>query len=75
MRNLSLKSMAAALLAALAFGSPAGADSFGYTMAYQGELKTSGVPMNGTADFVFKLFTAVTNGTQVGPTWFSTMSS
>jgi hypothetical protein len=38
--------------------------SFGFT--YQGELKASGVPMNGTADLVFKLFDAVNS--QVGPT-------
>lgn len=68
MRMPMPNSIAAALLAGLVLLAPAGAANFEPTFTYQGEVKNSGVPMNGTADFVFKLFTAAANGIQVGPT-------
>lgn len=44
-------------------GTPLGTD-----FTYQGKLDLSGVPVNGTADFQFKLFGALTGGTQIGST-------
>ena len=38
----------------------------GTALTYQGELRQSGSPVNGTADLRFRLFTAETNGAQVG---------
>jgi hypothetical protein len=40
----------------------------GTALTYQGELQSSGLPVNSAADFEFSLFTALTGGTQVGPT-------
>ncbi|MFM9994241.1 MAG: hypothetical protein ACKVU4_00405 [Phycisphaerales bacterium] len=39
----------------------------GSAVNYQGELQQSGSPVNGPADFRFRLYTAVVAGTQVGP--------
>jgi len=40
----------------------------GTAFTYQGQLKQSGVPANGTCDFQFKLYNATSAGTQVGTT-------
>ncbi|MCA9759828.1 MAG: hypothetical protein KDA27_28785, partial [Candidatus Eisenbacteria bacterium] len=40
----------------------------GTAFTYQGSIDQSGGPLSGTADFQFKLFGAVTGGTQVGTT-------
>ena len=51
-------------MALLAAVSPASARSTAFT--YQGSLDDAGVPASGLHDFRFKLFDAVTGGTQVG---------
>lgn len=38
------------------------------TFTYQGQIKTNGVPANGSYNLTFKLFTAADAGSQVGPT-------
>ncbi|MCA9726848.1 MAG: hypothetical protein KC729_04135 [Candidatus Eisenbacteria bacterium] len=40
----------------------------GTAFTYQGNIDLSGSPLNGTADFQFKLFGALTGGTQIGST-------
>ncbi|MCA9728779.1 MAG: hypothetical protein R3E12_15235 [Candidatus Eisenbacteria bacterium] len=40
----------------------------GTDFTYQGQLNLSGAPVNGTADFQFKLFGAASGGTQIGST-------
>ena len=40
----------------------------GSTITYQGQLRSSGAPYNGTADFTFALFDAASAGTQIGST-------
>ncbi len=47
---------------AAAAQTPLGAD-----FTYQGELKQTGSPVNGTADFRFRLYTAAAAGGQIGP--------
>jgi endosialidase-like protein len=62
-------------LAALAvlWPSPARAQTpLGTVFTYQGQLKQSGSPANGSFSMVFKLFDAATLGNQVGPTLFFT---
>lgn len=49
--------------AGIALASPLGTD-----FTYQGKLDLSGSPVTGTADFQFKLFAAVSGGTQIGST-------
>ncbi len=39
----------------------------GSALTYQGELRQSGNPVNGTADFRFRLYSADTGGSQLGP--------
>lgn len=58
------------LLAAAAFAmvAPAVAQPITNAFTYQGELRNAGAPVNGTADFQFRLFTAASGGSQVGPT-------
>lgn len=41
---------------------------YAQSFTYQGFLRQSGTPANGTLDFQFRLFTALTGGTQVGST-------
>lgn len=58
--------LSASLLASAAdrvWSGPLGTD-----FTYQGRLDNSGTPVNGTADFQFKLFGQVSGGTQVGST-------
>lgn len=65
MNRRTLNSLIATLV--LAAGAvPALAQGTAFT--YQGELQNSGSPVNTPADFEFKLFDAITGGTQVGPT-------
>jgi len=45
-------------------GGGAGPMSSGFT--YQGQLKDSGAPVNGTCDFIFSLWDQSTEGTQIG---------
>ncbi|MBN8644946.1 MAG: hypothetical protein J0L61_06845, partial [Planctomycetes bacterium] len=40
----------------------------GSSFTYQGEVKNASVPLNASADFEFRLFDAVSGGSQVGPT-------
>ena len=42
------------------------AESVGNTITYQGQLKESGIPVNGTFDFEFKLWNAPSGGETVG---------
>jgi Chaperone of endosialidase len=35
---------------------------------YQGQLKSAGAPANGTYDLLFRVYSAATGGTQIGPT-------
>jgi hypothetical protein len=53
-------------LALTAGAAPALAQGTAFT--YQGELQSSGAPVNSPADFQFSLFSAATGGTQVGST-------
>ncbi len=59
------------IIAAIAFVSltatVARAAEYGWAITFQGDLKNSGVPLNGTANFEFKLFTAAVGGVQLGP--------
>jgi len=71
MQSRTLKSLLAILLAfgALAAGVTGRASAtFAWTFTYQGQLTQAGVPINGTADLVFKLFDSATGGTQAGQT-------
>jgi hypothetical protein len=61
----SIKGLILALTLA-AGAAPALAQGTAFT--YQGELQSSGSPVNTPADFQFSLFTAATGGTQVGST-------
>ena len=55
-------------LLAIATSIPAGAAPMSTAFTYQGHLEQAGVPLNGTADFQFTLWNAVSAGTQVaGP--------
>ena len=55
-------------IAALAAAAPSLAGLFPWTFTYQGQLLDSGVPKNGNADLVFKLFDAASGGNQAGIT-------
>lgn len=58
----------ALLLGAMVCAGEAGAQTFGNSFTYQGRLEAAGVPMDGTVDLEFRLFSAVTGGSQVGVT-------
>jgi hypothetical protein len=60
--------MACALALATLAPLRAGAAVFSSRFTYQGELSQGGVPINGAADLVFKLFDAPVAGTQKGNT-------
>ncbi len=47
---------------------PVAATAQGTAITYQGQLKNSGAPVNGTTNFTFKLFDALAAGTQQGST-------
>ena len=64
-RRLGRALLGLALAAALT--SPALAN-YGYRFTYQGELQQGGLPLNGTANLEFKLFTLPAAGIQVGNT-------
>jgi hypothetical protein len=55
-------------LLVLASSSRAPAASVGTAFTYQGRLTNAGAPVNGSCTFNFKLFDALTNGAQLGPT-------
>ncbi|HWZ84797.1 MAG TPA: hypothetical protein VN032_01265 [Thermoanaerobaculia bacterium] len=61
------------LALALLSSSVVRAASVGTAFTYQGQLQNAGVPQNGPCDFRFKLFDALTSGSQVGST--QTLSS
>ncbi len=61
--------MSAAALVAASMALPAlGQAQVGSGITYQGRLELSGAPVNTTADFQFRLFTAPTGGAQIGST-------
>ncbi len=57
---------AAVLIVWGSFGASLAAAPLGTAITYQGQLKQDGIPVDGTANFVFRLFDAETGGTQVG---------
>ncbi|MFQ5666133.1 MAG: hypothetical protein ACE5I7_06830, partial [Candidatus Binatia bacterium] len=66
-RNVCRCTVAVALVGAVAsVGSRVQALDTAFT--YQGDLQESGSPADGTCDFEFRLFDALTNGTQIGST-------
>ncbi|MBS0198039.1 MAG: hypothetical protein JSR77_14890 [Planctomycetes bacterium] len=60
--------VAVALIALAAAAGPASAQPLSNGFTYQGELQTSGTPVDGPADLRFTLWTAATGGTQIGAT-------
>jgi hypothetical protein len=58
----------AAWFAAVSLAGVGQAAQFPWTFTYQGQLMESGVPKNGTADMVFKLFDSASGGSQAGQT-------
>jgi hypothetical protein len=63
-----VKSLAAIVLLLIFLGAPALAQPpAGTAFSYQGRLADAGTPANGPYDFEFRLFDALTGGTQVGP--------
>jgi hypothetical protein len=66
MRSLLLRR--GALCAALLLAAAEQAAAVGTEFTYQGELREAGAPLNGTADFEFRLYDAASGGTQLGTT-------
>ena len=64
----SFRMMLAAFGVALAATAPVFAQPLTNAFTYQGEFRNAGSPVTGTADFQFRLFSAASGGTQVGPT-------
>src|SRR4051794_29389332 len=69
-RSRAVRLLVAALCAvvALAVAGLAVAAPFGTAFTYQGQLRQTGVPVNGTCDLQFSLFDALTGGSQIGVT-------
>lgn len=63
LQNLALSLLIAVLVMPALAQTPLGSE-----FTYQGALQQSGAPLNNSADFQFKLFTASVGGTQVGVT-------
>ncbi len=62
------KQLCHAILSIALVSSAAPALAQGTAFTYQGQLKNSGTPVNGSVDLVFKLFDALAAGTQQGST-------
>lgn len=60
------RTVSTTIVAAAVVGQAA-ADEVGTAIAYQGRLKTGGMPADGAYDMNFRLYNAVTAGSQVGP--------
>jgi hypothetical protein len=58
----------AVLVLALACAAPVSAQSVGSSFTYQGELRQGGQPVNGPVQMRFRLFSALTGGSQIGAT-------
>ncbi len=59
---------AAIVSAVLVVGNVQAQTALGTAFTYQGQLKKAGAPVDGWADFVFRLYDGDPNGVQVGPT-------
>ena len=70
MKNVATRMAASVImtLVLLAQGETGWADDLGRAFTYQGKLEEGGQPVNGAVNLVFKLFDAVSGGTQIGPT-------
>jgi hypothetical protein len=60
-RILSFTGVALLLGSSASFATP-----LGTSFTYQGQLESSGLPLDGTADVIFRLFDAASGGTQIG---------
>lgn len=58
---------AVVLAAALALALPFAAGAVGTEFTWQGELRESGLPANGSYDFEFRLYAVATGGSPIGP--------
>jgi len=56
------------LMGGLALAQAPQSTPLGTGFTYQGRLKSSGSPYSGTCDLRFKLYDALSGGTQIGPT-------
>lgn len=71
-RRIASLAAGAACLAAATLVNLAGAAPVGNAFTYQGELKSGGSLVNGTADMQFRLFDAAADGAQIGATLTAT---